>query len=434
MPDSRDLSQWLLDNERKAILPFKWALLFVTMIFYSWKSRWMLPSIPCFAVFNAYFLTLAGVSYLLLMRRVTVREAQAFCLGSFFLDIAFITALIYCDIRRIHALGLREMSDFYYFYFLLVMRGYSLSTSRRLNLAINLLIVLCFVASFSLAEDSFEFLLGGAFQFRLALLWLVIMMSWYIVDLINAQKDQLLATSERLMETRRLADLGEMAAVMAHEVNTPIGIISANAELALRQAGPDACAGEELRAIRDASQRCKRIVSALLSYAQPPSNLPAQPVNLGDACREVIGLAFPADGAPPRIHIDEQRDLPPALADPGALRQALMNVFLSARSAARGTDGLIETRIERLQEDARAPMARIIVNDNGPPMAPGEIERAFEPLFTRTHGGDRLGLAVARRLIESQGGRITAATRGDGRGSRVEVCLPLAPQIPQSGV
>lgn len=416
-----ELSRWLLDNERKAILPFKFVLLSSTFLLWMWQAGWMLPPAECFAVFNVYFLLLLGEAYLVLMGRVTIREARALCFTSFFLDVMFISALIYCDAvfgPRTHGGGI---SDFYYFYFVLVMRGYSLSTSRVFNFTINLLIALIFVASFALTERSFGFIVSQTFLIRLGLLWMIILMSWFIVGLIIQQTAELMATRERLVKTQHLADLGEMAAVVAHEVNNPIGVISANAEFLMRQAGEESEQYEDFRVIRDESQRCKQIIADLLSYARPSRNVTALPTDMAALCREVIDFAFRQQDDGLTITFEADDDAPLALIDPATARQALLNVLLNARQVVSDKEGIVETRVTRSRG-----MVEVTVADNGPGISPEDAARAFEPFFTRRSGGTGLGLAVTRRVIEGQGGHVSIGPREDGEGAVVRLRLPVA--------
>lgn len=425
MAQDSNLNRWLLDNERKAILPFKWALLFVTVLFWLWKTRWMLPEWDVFAVFSTYALLLCGGTYLLLFRRITVHEARVYCTASFLIDVAYVSILIYCDNARMRATGVSEMSDFYYFYFILVLRGYSLSTSQVFNFSINLLIVFIFIVSYALSEASFSYLLHRSFQIKLALLWMIILMSWFIVGLINQQKTEIMSARERLLQAQHLADLGQMAAVVAHEVNTPIGIISANAEYLMKKSGPEDDDYEDFRVIHEESQRCKRIVSELLTYAQPSRDLRLKPVDLGALTQDVIGFVFRrAEDRGVRVTFYREKDLPDALADADAVRRALLNVLVNGRQALK-EGGEINVRVAHDDRDRR--MVAVDILDNGPGIDPKDIKRAFEPFFTKKTGGTGLGLAVARRVIESQNGLVSIAPREGERGTAVRIRLPIAP-------
>ena len=434
LDDQQELNRWLLDNERKAILPFKWSLLLVTLFFWQWKCHWLSPEPGCFMVFDIYFLFLVASTYLLVMRRIVTREARAYCLFSFFLDIAYISLLIWCDNNRMSRAGLNEMSDYYYFYFILVMRGYSLSTSQLFNLAMNLLIVFFFVASFALSQTSYGSLMKGSFEIKLAFLWMIILMSWFIVGLINQQKAELMAARERLLKTQHLADLGELAAVVAHEVNNPIGIISANAEYMMKQVDRDDPRYEEFGVIRDESQRCKRIVTELLSYAQPSAGVSPIPVDLAALCREVVGFAFRrSKEREVRVNFEQEDDAPWVVADPALLRRALLNVLINARQAVKPEDGQIDVRVGRTagapagaSASAAPAMVEVTVSDNGPGIDPADVARAFEPFFTRKRGGTGLGLAVTRRVIESQNGSVAIAPRKGQPGTTVRLRLPSA--------
>ncbi len=418
-----DLSRWLLQNERKAILPFKWGLFVVTVVFWLWRTRWLTPSLYPFSLFSGYFFVLCGATYLLCMGRIIPKEARCFSTGSFFIDVVYVTLLVYLDQQRLNLAGEQAISDFFYFYFILVLRGYTLSMSRYSNLTINILLVVFFLVSYRLAEMSFDFFWSGAFQFKLALLWLIILMSWFLIGLIDQQRNRLIQVRERLIKTQQLADLGQMASLMAHEINNPVAIISAHAEFLMRSAPENEKLRTGLMEVRDQAHRCRKIIDELTSYTQPSSDLNPSAIPPADFCREAVAFVFGSSETHASVEMHFADNLPDMRGEPSSLRRALINILVNARNAA-GPGGLVTVNARRSASKTSA--VDLIVTDNGPSMTSEEREHALEPFAAHSRGGAGLALALARRIIEEQNGRLTAEAPPEERGLMLRIQLPTA--------
>jgi len=332
-------------------------------------------------------------------------------------DVLFVTILVHFDTG--HYVGRAMQSDFYVLYFLLILRGFGLFRTARENLLMNLLICVLFILSVRLQEQSVS-LLGRGMALKFALIWMVILMSWFIVEIINKQKAELLKARERLIRSEQMATLGELAAGVAHEINNPIGIISAYSEYLLKNAGKTNPLSEDYEVIHKEAMRCERIVSELLSFANPSVKEIAE-CDIRQLNDEVVKFLF-HEKEEGRIQVEQQyaSEVPMVLADPMQLKQALLNIYLNARQAIEG-EGMIDVTIEPVGKDAN--FVRVGIADTGKGIDEDDLERVFEPFFTRKKGGTGLGLTITQRIIEAHQGRI-AIQRRKPRGTLVEILLP----------
>jgi two-component system sensor histidine kinase HydH len=210
-------------------------------------------------------------------------------------------------------------------------------------------------------------------------------------------------------QARRLATLGQVSAVLAHEIRNPLASLKGNAQL-LAMSMPE---GERGRAKADRvvaeATRLETLSNDLLEFARH-GELRTADVDPVAVAREVADSI-----APHRIQIDggdAPRSWP---ADRDKLRSVLVNLV---ENAAAMSDGSVEIRVGRRGRDLA-----IAVRDHGPGIADADLGHVFEPFFTRRERGTGLGLAVARRLVELHGGTITASNAAGG-GAVFTLTLP----------
>jgi two-component system sensor histidine kinase HydH len=218
------------------------------------------------------------------------------------------------------------------------------------------------------------------------------------------------ATERRREHERRLASLGRMSAVLAHEIKNPLASLKGNAQLLARSL-PD---GEKPRQKADRvvheALRLENLVNGLLEFARTGALRRAEhdPVALA---REVAA----AQAAAARITVDTAGAPARWSLDPERVREVLANLLDNAAQAGEGPIVLSVTLDEGDLVYA--------VRDHGHGVPPEDLERIFEPFTTtRTHGTG-LGLAVARRFIELHGGALTAEN-ATGGGARFTARIP----------
>lgn len=224
---------------------------------------------------------------------------------------------------------------------------------------------------------------------------------------------------ESAAQAQKLAEIGQLASAVAHEVRNPLGVILAELKL-LERSGADA---EGVDAVRAQVRRASRFVDDLLRYARPRGLEPTG-VELGTLAREAALRAARALGAD-----DASLRLPegpgPALeADASALGDVVVNLVTNALIAIEGRDGALV----RVTAEGGPSGVRLVIEDEGPGV-PRELEgRLFEAFTTgrardERHPGTGLGLAICRGLIERQGGSIVHERPASG-GARFVVSLP----------
>lgn len=211
-------------------------------------------------------------------------------------------------------------------------------------------------------------------------------------------RERALRTTER---TKHLTSLGEMSAVLAHEIRNPLASLKGNAQLleeSLPSGTRDRAKAE--RVVREA-QRIERLTTDLLAFVRSGTLAPRQadPRAVVRAAIESVGggrTTLVDRGAPDRAPIDEER-----------VRGALENLIRNAVEAA--PEGDIEVTLERDGE-----VLEIRVRDHGPGIPPADLDEIFEAFHTTRVHGTGLGLAVARRIAEAHGGSLRAANAKDG--------------------
>ena len=221
----------------------------------------------------------------------------------------------------------------------------------------------------------------------------------------------------QLREQAALTNLGQLTAVVAHEVRNPLAGLRASLQILEQRCGD----GRDRDIIAAMVQRIDDLnakVEDLLLYARPKRPR-LQAVDIGALVHDVAHSARVATGSLcPPIDVAGS-DGVVALADLDMLRAALLNVTMNACQAAGSQPVEIEVKVQ-------SGFCRIAVHDHGHGIPADVRERIFEPFFTTRAGGTGLGLAIVKRLVELLNGTIALSDRRGG-GTVAEVGVPLAP-------
>lgn len=229
----------------------------------------------------------------------------------------------------------------------------------------------------------------------------------------------------RLVQSEKLAALGQFVAGIAHELNNPLQGVLGHLEL-LRATGafPKALRRDMQRVYREAD-RAAKIVRNLLVFAGS-RRLVRRRTSLNAALSRALALRAPALRAAGIEVVRHHEDgLPRVKGDPLLLQQALLNIVLNAEQAIGTAGGRIETRTTVRQHQG-SPQIFVEVRDTGPGIPAAAMPRLFEPFFTtkETGKGTGLGLAITYGIIQEHGGHIGAANHPDG-GAVFTVQLPV---------
>jgi signal transduction histidine kinase len=230
---------------------------------------------------------------------------------------------------------------------------------------------------------------------------------------------------ERLRD--RLAAVGEMAAVIAHEVKNPLAGIEVMAGL-LRRKMPDVPDAQAvLTDIINEAKMANAIVQEVLDFVRP-IRLQVEHTTVADAVQGAIQLAdTKARRGNVQVSVAIPEGLPQIQADQHQLTQVFTNLLMNAYEAMDGS-GYVSITASRLRvEDGTDSHEAVLVqvSDDGPGIPPDVAEKVFDPFFTTKPQGSGLGLAIVRKIVDAHDGRIDLRT-GVGQGTTIRVTLPVS--------
>jgi signal transduction histidine kinase len=219
----------------------------------------------------------------------------------------------------------------------------------------------------------------------------------------------------------KLTNIGQIAAGMAHELNTPLGSIILSTDLVREQSTNAESVIEEVSKIRAQADHCSKVVKQLLSYVRKDEGFKAvQDLNV------VVGKVVELVGAEARkrqIAIEIQATLENAeiLGNENQIEQLFFNLLSNAFQAI-DHNGSIVIQIGR---DALLKQVTVSVTDNGSGILEDHLDKIFDPFFTTKAGkeGTGLGLALCRKIMIEHGGRVTVESRVD-QGTTFELYFP----------
>lgn len=234
---------------------------------------------------------------------------------------------------------------------------------------------------------------------------------------LQQQSERIIVIEEQLRRSEKLSTLGEMAAVLAHEIRNPLGSIRGTAEILKDDYPPDNPKHEFIEIQLKETERLNHVVEDFLRMARPqPADLRPCPVQ--EELETIVSLVA---GEASKRGITLTLEPAPAVimkADGEKLRQAFLNIILNALQATpTGGKVTIATGVK----DSRC---EIRFSDTGTGIDAANLEKIFEPFFTTKPDGTGLGLATTRKIIESHGGTLVLES-AESAGTTVTISLPI---------
>ena len=238
---------------------------------------------------------------------------------------------------------------------------------------------------------------------------------------LEAKIGQLERTQAQLIQSEKLASIGEMAAAVAHGLRNPLASLRATAQLAIHSRNTEA-SREHLGLIIQEVDRLDRRISHLLSFSRPAPFHPRE-----ENLTNVVQTLLPTFSEPFRerhieTNVDLPSGLPPVRMDPVQLEETLLEIISNALDAMPDGGRLSITAHSESTRDGAAEVA-LAITDTGSGIPDDVLPSVFDPFFTTRPEGTGLGLAIAKRYIEQNGGRLEI-TSSRGAGTTVHVWLP----------
>jgi len=222
---------------------------------------------------------------------------------------------------------------------------------------------------------------------------------------------------------RRLAAIGEVSAVIAHEIKNPLAAISGAVQVFEQELAPEDRRRAILKEVRDEILRLDGKVNELLTYARP--TVPA--LELVDPEAFLRGMVRLLSGDPligsVKLVVKVEKRLPAFPMDVAQMRQVLMNLILNALHALEGR-GTVRLTARKIPEGG----IEIGVEDDGPGIRSEIREEIFRPFFSTRTRGTGLGLPISRKIVESHGGSLTLDLT-PRKGARFVVTLHIPPAV-----
>jgi signal transduction histidine kinase len=250
---------------------------------------------------------------------------------------------------------------------------------------------------------------------------------------LDAARQRLLTETEHSLELEHqlraaetLAVAGKLASALAHEVGTPLNIVSGRAEFLQMSASLDEPARRDLGIIVSQIDRISKIIRSMLDSVRP-QKLEIQSTHLAEVLDRILPLLnHPARRRGVAVVVSVPADLPALLADPGQLQQVLINLVLNGLDATPA-GGHIAISARPAEAGGSRRGIAIAVGDTGPGIPPELQAKIFEPFFTTKPAGQGtgLGLAICRDIVKAHGGAIGVDSVA-GSGTTFTVWLPMA--------
>ncbi len=225
-----------------------------------------------------------------------------------------------------------------------------------------------------------------------------------------------------LIQSEKMATIGQLAANVAHEINNPLSVIIVNAQLLLRDlSGADEDTIEALRLIETAGARAAKIVGNLLKEARKEKKEEFEEISLNETIEDAISMTnFEIRNHNVTVKLKLSKGMPNIVAHQNQLKGVWINLILNALGAIESSNGVISisTRYENQEY-------RIVFSDNGKGIEPEHQKHIFEPFFTTKEAskGTGLGLSVSLQVIKEHHGTIDFETK-PGKSTKFIVILP----------
>ncbi len=256
-------------------------------------------------------------------------------------------------------------------------------------------------------------------------------------DRLAAETTEKITALELVRHADRLSTVGKLAAGMAHEIGTPLNVISGHAQLITSRHPPGTRDHDSASIVIEQTQRVAKILRQLLDFARRGAPQRAR-VEVGPLVRDTLALLAPlASQHRVDLDVDVGDRVLVCSVDRGQIQQVITNLVVNGLQA-MGHKGRMSVKVTRFvgsnlenPEQIAGDFAKIEIADTGPGIAPDVLPHIFEPFFTTKDVGEGtgLGLSVAYGIVAEHNGWIDVSSK-PGEGSQFAIALPLEPEQP----
>ena len=274
------------------------------------------------------------------------------------------------------------------------------------------------------AISRFQILVIIASGIVMSLLFLTLL---YVVKrgetIIQLRAKEQLQLKEKLTQAKHLSYIGEMTAIISHEIRNPLGIIASSAELLSKKALTSCDIPPAIpKIIVEESARLNNILTDFLDFAKPkaPNMIPCRVDKILE--KNVSYLSPQLDQKGYHITMRKKNEMGEIMADPDMLYQAFLNILINAMQS-MPDGGNIGIDIEKKDD-----FVLVHIKDSGEGVSDASLKKIWAPFFTTKEKGTGLGLGIVRNIIRSHNGE-TQFEKNQGKGSVLSVKLPINQEI-----
>ena len=230
----------------------------------------------------------------------------------------------------------------------------------------------------------------------------------------NQMTRELKISRDKLIQSEKLAAVGQIAAGVAHEIRNPLTSMKMIVQLLKRRSQDDENSKKQIQVVLDEINRLEIIINGLLDFARP-MQLSLKPVNVADIIDDVLNIMI-ADLSHRKIELEKniEENLRKVMLDADRMKQVFMNLILNSMQAMPDGGKLII----KCYNDENNKKVLVEIRDTGLGMSKETLNNAFEPFFSTKAGGIGLGLSNVKKIIEQHGGSIHLESK-EGEGSSV---------------
>jgi len=235
---------------------------------------------------------------------------------------------------------------------------------------------------------------------------------------------------QQIIQSERLAAMGQMIGGFAHELNNPLTSILGMSELLQEGEAPESVR-KQMVVLQQQARRAAEIVQNLMYFSRPPA--PGKtPIDLGELVQRTLHLhAYSLRKNNITVDFLKETSVPAVSGDAHQLMQVFLNLILNSEQAMREVRdrGTLRIRMEKQEKSVS-----VIFQDDGPGISPEILPNIFDPFYTtkRPGRGTGLGLSISKAILREHNGNVEA-TSGPGGGAVFTVTLPVAPPQPTEG-